>query len=142
MRAKTNYAAQPEAVEIVPGNAGQSLIMFRENIEEVTDGDGNVTYKADEYVLTVPTTTDIEARVAANQEAWLTRAKDADYEAVADEVRAERGRLLAASDWTQMPDGALTPEEKAAWAVYRQALRDIPEQAGFPYDVSFPVKPE
>lgn len=41
-------------------------------------------------------------------------------------MRAERNRLLAASDWTQMPDSPLTDEQRAEWAVYRQALRDAP----------------
>jgi hypothetical protein len=40
-------------------------------------------------------------------------------------LRAERDRRLAASDWTQMPDSPLSASMKAAWAVYRQALRDM-----------------
>lgn len=55
-----------------------------------------------------------------------------------NEVRAERDALLSASDWTQVADA---PVDSAAWAVYRQALRDIPEQAGFPYNVTYPVTP-
>jgi len=42
------------------------------------------------------------------------------------QMRAKRSGLLAASDWTQMPDSPLTEAEKQAWAVYRQALRDAP----------------
>lgn len=55
-----------------------------------------------------------------------------------DAVRNERNSLLAASDWTQLADATV---DKAAWAVYRQALRDIPQQAGFPYNVTYPVTP-
>ena len=55
-------------------------------------------------------------------------------------VRAKRGKLLNASDWTQLPDVPL--ETKAAWAVYRQALRDVTEQPGFPADISWPGTPE
>lgn len=40
-------------------------------------------------------------------------------------VRMKRNTLLAESDWTQMPDSPLNEETKAAWATYRQALRDI-----------------
>jgi hypothetical protein len=55
-------------------------------------------------------------------------------------IRAERDALLAATDWTQLPD---VPEAiREAYAVYRQALRDVPQQAGFPDDVEWPVKPE
>ena len=42
------------------------------------------------------------------------------------QMRLVRDRLLAASDWTQMPDSPLTDEQRAAWAQYRQALRDAP----------------
>lgn len=55
-----------------------------------------------------------------------------------NEVRAERDAKLASSDWTQVADATV---DKAAWATYRQALRDIPQQAGFPYNVIFPVTP-
>lgn len=57
----------------------------------------------------------------------------------ADQVRAERDQLLAASDWTQVADA---PVDQAAWADYRQALRDVPDQVGFPADVAWPVEPE
>ena len=58
---------------------------------------------------------------------------------IAAQVRAERNRLLAASDWTQVLD---VPEAiRIAFAQYRQALRDIPQQAGFPHDVAWPTKP-
>jgi hypothetical protein len=53
-------------------------------------------------------------------------------------VRAERGNLLVASDWTQVADA---PVDKAAWATYRQALRDVPSQAGFPWTVDWPDAP-
>lgn len=57
---------------------------------------------------------------------------------VAEKVRTERNRLITASDWTQVADA---PVDQAAWAEYRQALRAIPQQAGFPHDVAWPVKP-
>ena len=40
-------------------------------------------------------------------------------------IREERKILLIESDWTQMPDSPLTEEQKAEWATYRQALRDM-----------------
>lgn len=43
------------------------------------------------------------------------------------QVRTRRNSLLAGSDWTQLPDSPLTDEQKQAWAVYRQALRDVTE---------------
>lgn len=56
----------------------------------------------------------------------------------AAKVREQRNKLLAECDWTQLAD---SPVDKAAWATYRQALRDIPAQAGFPWTVTWPVKP-
>jgi hypothetical protein len=52
--------------------------------------------------------------------------------------RIERNARLAESDWTQVADA---PVDKAAWATYRQALRDITEQDGFPVNVEFPAEP-
>lgn len=54
-------------------------------------------------------------------------------------VRAERNRLLSATDWSQLPDVA--DEISLKYQAYRQELRDLPEQDGFP-NVTFPTKPE
>lgn len=56
----------------------------------------------------------------------------------AAQVRQERGVKLATSDWTQVAD---TPVDKAAWATYRQALRDIATQVGFPLTIVWPTQP-
>jgi hypothetical protein len=56
----------------------------------------------------------------------------------AAQVRAERNALLAASDWTQLADSTV---DKAAWAAYRQALRDISGQEGFPWTIVWPKAP-
>ena len=61
-----------------------------------------------------------------------------DLEALATEARAERNTMLAASDWTQVADA---PVDQAAWATYRQALRDITAQAGFPEIIDWPALP-
>lgn len=53
-------------------------------------------------------------------------------------VKLHRNNLLAASDWTQVADA---PVDKAAWATYRQALRDVPGQEGFPWDITWPEVP-
>lgn len=53
-------------------------------------------------------------------------------------VRSQRDALLASTDWTQVSDA---PVDSIAWAVYRQALRDLPNQAGFPSSVTWPKNP-
>ena len=61
-----------------------------------------------------------------------------DPSALAAAARARRDSLLAASDWSQLPDA---PADNAAWASYRQALRDVPDQPGFPADIAWPEAP-
>lgn len=56
----------------------------------------------------------------------------------AAQVRFERNRLLTESDWTQVADA---PVDKQAWAAYRQALRDLTGQEGFPFDIAWPTAP-
>jgi hypothetical protein len=56
-------------------------------------------------------------------------------------MRAERNAKLAACDWTQLADSPLGVEAKAAWAVYRQALRDLPENTANLELISWPVAP-
>jgi hypothetical protein len=53
-------------------------------------------------------------------------------------VRTDRNKRLAESDWTQLADA---PVDVAQWSVYRQALRDVPQQEGFPFNVVWPQSP-
>ena len=53
-------------------------------------------------------------------------------------VRAERNEKLKDCDWTQVADA---PVNQAAWSAYRQALRDITAQAGFPWTIDWPTQP-
>jgi len=57
---------------------------------------------------------------------------------LAAQARSQRDALLSGSDWTQVPDA---PVNQAAWAEYRQALRDLPQQAGFPTEITWPQIP-
>lgn len=54
-----------------------------------------------------------------------------------EQIRARRDALLAASDWTQLPDSPLSKSKKSEWASYRQALRDMMKSV----DVEWPVAP-
>jgi len=53
-------------------------------------------------------------------------------------AREQRDLLLQQSDWTQVTDA---PVNAASWATYRQALRDVPLQSGFPDSIAWPIKP-
>ena len=82
-------------------------------------------------------TEDAEGNVttAAQNEAAYKAMKDAEQ---ATSVRNSRTEKLKDSDWTQLADSTV---DKAAWATYRTALRDVPAQAGFPWTIDWPVAP-
>ena len=82
----------------------------------------------------VPYTTEEQAEYDIKKAAWDAGANDRK----AAEVRAERNAKLSATDWTQVAD---TTADKTAWATYRQALRNVPTQTGFPNTVVWPVAP-
>ena len=160
MRAKTNFAERPKAYEIKEGDAGQKIICFRQNIEELPTEDG-VQYAADEYMLTVPASHALNKRIESNFDAWLNKAISEDYDRTAAEVREARNKLLAESDKEMVldrlgledPHGDTFSEYlsflrtiaemvSGGMAKYRQELRDITKQDGFPYNVDFPEKPK
>lgn len=83
----------------------------------------------------MPLTAEEEAERAAKEAEYLAGANDR----AAANIRTERNAKLAESDWTQVSDAQI---DQAAWATYRQALRDIPSQVGFPNEVTWPTEPE
>jgi hypothetical protein len=83
----------------------------------------------------IDTIVDGVTTTALQHETAYKAQKDAEQ---AKSVRADRDAKLAECDWTQVADAQV---DKTAWATYRQALRDIPSQAGFPWDVTYPTAP-
>lgn len=78
---------------------------------------------------------------------WYTKysVADMDAEAIAatdakqaEAIRNDRNKKLADSDWTQLSDAPVTG---TAWATYRQALRDVTTQSGFPWEITWPDAP-
>lgn len=102
---------------------------MRQGVEQQADGKWYT-----KYVLG-PIFADTPEATAAEQEAAYKAQKDAEQAAA---IRADRKNRLAECDWTQVADA---PVDKAVWATYRQALRDITKQAGFPWQVSWPDQP-
>ena len=82
------------------------------------------------YVLG-PVFTDGET-TASEQEAAYKASKDAEQ---AKSVRTSRNDKLKECDWTQITDATA---DKATWATYRQALRDVTSQPGFPWAITWP----
>lgn len=77
------------------------------------------------------------------EQTWIVSDASADEvsQRTADQatnVRQDRNERLADCDWTQLPDA---PVDAAVWATYRQALRDVTSQSGFPWNVTWPSPP-
>ena len=102
-------------------------------VEQIIDAQGAGKWYT-KYVLG-PVFTDNEEATAVEQEAAYKAMKDAEQ---AKAVRTTRGEKLKDSDWTQVIDA---PVDQAAWATYRQALRDVTGQEGFPWTVTWPTEP-
>ncbi len=138
MRAESNIV--PEELYIEP--LGERVrLHFCGNVRENAEG-GELGYVYDAYTLEVAARDGLEESVRANIVKWSALARELEESALAEKIRDKRKKLLDASDWTQGVDSPLSKERRNAWAEYRTALRDITEQAGFPYEVTFPKKPE
>jgi hypothetical protein len=87
------------------------------------------------YVLG-PIFTDNDEATAVEQEAAYKAMKDAER---AKSVRTTRNDMLKDCDWTQIIDSTAN---KIVWATYRQELRDVTAQVGFPWEVVWPTAPE
>lgn len=80
------------------------------------------------------------------EQGWSIRQMTGDESADVDSkqevsVRNERNNLLNATDWTQFNDSPLSEADKEFWATYRDSLRDVPAQSGFPWDIVWPELP-
>lgn len=82
---------------------------------------------------------DAELGTKAEQEAAYQTRLDND---AAERNRAERDRLLAESDWVVTRAKELGQDVPIAWYTYRGDLRQVPEQDGFPHNITWPTKPE
>lgn len=97
--------------------------------------DDSCQYIENGQVVDMPAKPDSEAYFDFDAKQWVL-----DTAAQEQSVKLQRSRLLAESDWTQLPDVPLAT--KTAWAQYRQDLRDITTQDGYPFAIMWPVKPE
>ena len=87
-----------------------------------------------------------DAALAANltiarAEAYNSEVTVEDIPMTDEEARAQRDKLLAETDWTQTLDAPIDAATREAYRTYRQALRDIPEQDGFPEAITWPELP-
>lgn len=102
----------------------------------------NYTTKASEFDVwnTQTLSWGVNPDQAALEAAQTAALQQQALEKLTFEVLAERRKKLVASDWTQLPDVPLAT--KAAWATYRQELRDITAQSGYPTEIIWPTPPQ
>lgn len=91
--------------------------------------------------VSMPYTTETDYQMALS-EAWQGEVTVEEVPETADEIRARRDRLLAATDWAVLPDSPLDAQSLEAVKTYRQALRDVPQQERFPGAITWPRMPE
>ena len=91
--------------------------------------------------VSMPYTTETDYQMALS-EAWQGEVTVEEVPETADEIRARRDRLLAATDWAVLPDSPLDAQSLEAVKTYRQALRDVPQQEHFPGAITWPRMPE
>lgn len=91
--------------------------------------------------VSMPYTTETDYQMALS-EAWQGEVTVEEVPETADEIRARRDRLLAATDWAVLPDSPLDAQSLETVKTYRQALRDVPQQEHFPGAITWPRMPE
>jgi hypothetical protein len=119
-----------------PQATGGTVYQFSQaaGVEQI-DGKWYTKYILGPTFTDTPATDTTPAQTAAEQEAAYKASKDAEQ---AKSVRTSRNDKLKECDWTQIADSIA---DKTAWATYRQALRDITAQAGFPWTITWPDAP-
>lgn len=139
---------------------------IKSEMRKEQDSDNEVevfTYKV--YKITTTFREDLEEHIQNNLNDWLESLKEQEKDSLATEIREKRNKLLEESDKYMILDRltmnfpqeisltnivsvikdffkTLSNIKNGSWAKYRQELRDLPNQEGFPYDVKFPDKPE
>jgi hypothetical protein len=107
---------------------------MRSGVREI-EGKWYTNYVLGPIFTDTPATETEPAKTAAENEAEYKARKDAEQAA---NVRTQRTTMLKDCDWTQIADSTA---DKTAWATYRQALRDITAQSGFPWTITWPDAP-
>lgn len=130
---------QPHYV-LEPLDGGKVRVSLYANQEEIITEDGS-HYLYDHYVVEAIDRPQLAAYISGNLDAWVAAAAEQEYNEVAAAARKARNALIAETDYLLEADYPISKAEKAKWTTYRQALRDVPEQPGFPYEIVWPMKP-
>lgn len=161
---KTESAIRQPKYILEPLEFGRVRVTLYANETPVEREDGT-HFIYDKYSADTTDRPALGQYISGNLDAWIAAYSEAEVELVASAARRARDRLLEESDKAMVLDrmGFSIPEEITAaqllsivknvfgairsacngeWAQYRQALRDIPNQSGFPYEIEWPTKPQ
>ena len=105
---------------------------------EQIDGKWYTKYILGPVFTDTPATEETPAKTAAENEAAYKASKDAEQ---AKSVRQSRDDKLKECDWVVIKNLETNSNIPGAWEVYRQALRDVPTQSGFPWTITWPDAP-
>jgi hypothetical protein len=119
-----------------PQASGGTVYQYsmRQGVEQI-DGVWHTKYVLGPIFTDTLAHDDTPAKTAAENEAEYHAMKDAEQ---AKNVRNSRNEKLKDCDWTQIADSTA---DKTAWATYRQALRDLTKESGFPWTMTWPTEP-
>lgn len=161
---KIESATRQPKYLLEPLGMGDVRVTLYANETPVEREDGT-HYEYDRYVMHTRERPGLGQYISGNLDAWIAAYEEAEIAEVAAAARAARNKLLEECDAVMALDrlGLNIPEKITAttlldtvksvfaalreasggsWAKYRQALRDIPKQPGFPYEIEWPSKPE
>jgi len=121
-----------------PAPSGEYKVVSRNGVTQDANGNWVEAYTERDMFSDYTTEEGVTVTKAEQEQAYTARKN----EEAATAVRAERDKLLASCDWMAIKAFEAGSAISAEWATYRQALRDVTAQAGFPHEVTWPTKPE
>ena len=137
---KTESATRQPKYILEPLEDGRVLVTLYANETEVVTEEGS-RYEYDMFRVETTDRPALGSYISGNLDGWIAAAAEAERGEVAAAAREARNKLIAETDYLFESDYPISKAEKAKWAEYRQALRDVPEQPGFPYEIDWPHKP-
>ena len=122
-------------------NSQNMLISISETEFNCISADDTVVELTDEQAEQFNSATDLLFLIDGNLVSYAAKRWSENPEAVKENLRKKRNRLLDASDWTQLKDNNLSEEESDAWLSYRQELRDLTDNIDANGEAIFPTNP-
>jgi len=121
-----------------PAPSGEYKVVSRTGVTQDANGNWVEAYVERDMFADYVDEDGVTVTKTEQEQAYTARKN----EEAATAVRAERDKLIASCDWMAIKAFEGGTAVSTEWATYRQALRDVSAQAGFPNDITWPEKPE